>query len=71
MKEKLVIDRIEGGFAVCLDDEGESFDIALADIDRPQEGFVIRLRSGKYFIDEEEMEKRRKEINALQDDLWE
>lgn len=63
------IDRIEGGYAVCIDDNGKPHDIELSLIESgAKPGDII---SDGYKILREETEKRRAEISALQDDLFE
>ncbi|MCL2013357.1 MAG: DUF3006 domain-containing protein [Oscillospiraceae bacterium] len=54
------IDRIENGFAVCIDDKEDMLEISLDSIDgKAAEGDIIFLQNGKYKKDEEETKKRR------------
>lgn len=63
------IDRIEDGYAVCIDDEGRQSDIELSLIESgARSGDVL---SDDYKILREETERRRAEIQALQDELFE
>lgn len=69
---KYVIDRFEGDFAVCEDEEGK-----MVNMDRKtlpieaKEGDVIIFDCNVVSIDKEETTKRRKRINELAESLWE
>lgn len=65
-KMKLTIDRIEGEYAVVINDSGEKFDIPTGVFPGLKEGNVYELR-----IDENETESRRERIEKLMDDVWE
>ena len=66
------IDRIEGGYAVCIDDNGKPHDIELSLIESgAKSGDVISDGAYGYKILRDETQKRRAEISALQDDLFE
>lgn len=62
----LAVDRIEGEFAVCYDDNNQKYTIPLCDVDLPgdiSEGDVLRLdEDGRLEFDEEE-KKRRQQVN--------
>lgn len=68
---KVVIDRFEGEYAVC-----ENNDRTMMDIERSRlpigakEGDVLDLQEGKITIDREATDKRKKEIEQLTEDLW-
>lgn len=67
----LIVDRFEGNKAVIEDGEKH---IIIEKTDLPQEvkeGDVIILSEGRYTINKELTQKRRQEINRLQDSLWE
>lgn len=69
---KLVIDRFEGDYAVCEKEDRIMIDIEKSKLPSyAKEGDVIVLIDGKYSIDLEETNKRKKEIKKLMDDLWE
>ncbi|SKC86996.1 DUF3006 domain-containing protein [Maledivibacter halophilus] len=69
---KLVIDRFEGDYAVCEKEDRIMIDIEKSKLPSDaKEGDVIVLIDGKYSIDLEETNKRKKEIEKLIDDLWE
>lgn len=66
----MIIDRIEDGIAV-IETENGHIDVppeALADDAR--EGDVVVLRGGLYYPDKAATQKRRREITAAQDSLW-
>jgi len=62
----LAVDRIEGDFAVCFDDEEQKIDIPLCDVDLPDgisEGDVLRLTSDGTLVLDAEEKKRRQQAN--------
>lgn len=64
------IDRLEGSFAVCEDENRQRKEIPLADLpEGVKEGDVLRLASGMYQIDREETERRREENRRLLESL--
>ena len=59
----LIVDRIESNFAVCEDEKQNMINIKLEDfVETPRDGDVIELIDGKYIINKEETEKRKKNI---------
>ena len=67
---KLVIDRFEENFAVCESETGMD-NVKCSDIPNDAaEGDTLVLSNGRYLIDREDTEKRRKEIEKLQDKLF-
>jgi hypothetical protein len=62
----LAVDRIEGEFAVCYDDDNQKYDIPLCDVDLPEdisEGDILKLdEDGRLGLDGEE-KKRRQQAN--------
>lgn len=68
---KYVIDRFEGNFAVCEDEHGK-----MQNIDRKKlpstavEGDVLVPRLSRFVIDENETNKRKKDILSLIKELW-
>ncbi|MDD7795030.1 DUF3006 domain-containing protein [Clostridium sp. 'White wine YQ'] len=69
---KYIIDRIEGDFAVCENDEGELKDIDISLIlGEIASGKVIISKDGSYVVDEILTKQREEEINKLVDGIWE
>ncbi len=69
--ERLYVDRIIHGIAVCEDDDFNRTEIRLKDLGfEIHEGSVlVRGENGKYSPDESEEEKRRREVLELQKKL--
>ncbi|MGN0690949.1 MAG: DUF3006 domain-containing protein [Oscillospiraceae bacterium] len=67
----LCVDRIEDGYAVCYEDRIKT-DIPLSDImGNVREGDILVKSGGRYRIDKEAAEERKKEIIRKQNSLWE
>ncbi|MCI8497040.1 MAG: DUF3006 domain-containing protein [Clostridiales bacterium] len=65
------IDRFEGDYAVCEDENGHMHSIARKLLpETAEEGDVLRMEGGTYAVDREETERRRQEVIRLQDSLW-
>jgi hypothetical protein len=72
MKNYLSLDRFEGEIAVCIDDEQNKIEIHTADLPfKCTEGTVIFFENGKYEIDREETDRRKKEAEELLRQLME
>ena len=69
--EIYTIDRAEENYFVCYDENDVRKDIPEDKIKDGKPGDVIILHDGKITIDENLTRKRREEINALQNNLWE
>ncbi|EQB86215.1 hypothetical protein J2Z44_002403 [Clostridium punense] len=68
---KFIIDRFEGSFAVCEDEEGSMHNIEKnLIIGNPKEGDIIEKQGDIYNINPEETEKRKKEVEELMKDMW-
>lgn len=68
----LSIDRIEENIAVCIDDDGNICNIDLSLIEGgPAEGDIIYPDGERYKISADETQRRREEIEELQDQLFE
>jgi hypothetical protein len=68
---KYIIDRFEGSYAVCEDEHGKMIHIHRDKISGSAvESDVITLYLNKYMIDENETNKRKKNIQSLADELW-
>ncbi|RKD23651.1 Protein of unknown function [Caminicella sporogenes DSM 14501] len=69
---KVLIDRFEGDYAVCERENREIINIEKYKIPKEaKEGDVLIIENDRIIIDKEETEKRKKEIEALTDDIWE
>ncbi|NLZ52612.1 MAG: DUF3006 domain-containing protein [Thermoanaerobacteraceae bacterium] len=69
---KLIIDRFEGGFAVCEAENKDIVNIERSKLPREaREGDVIIQTSEGYMIDRNKTEERREYINKLMNELWE
>lgn len=67
----LIIDRFEGNYAVCEDENKQMHNIELRFIeDNPKEGDIIENNNGSFKINVEETKKRRKYIEDLTKDMW-
>lgn len=67
-----IVDRIEGGFAVCEGTNRTTVDLPLSKLPAGiKEGDVIRLDGGVYQIDKEETQRRREENRRLLESLLE
>lgn len=68
----LSIDRFEGAYAVCIDDNGRVVNLEKRLLqDNAKEGDIIYQKNGRYFVSEEKTKSVRDEISALQDELFE
>lgn len=69
---KLIIDRFEGKFAVCEDENKKLINIKKEDIPKEaKEGDILVLVEHRYVIDYTNTENRKKYIEVLTKDLWE
>ncbi len=67
----LSIDRFEGNFAVCVDDDENIIKIKRTKIPKKaKEGDVLKVLNGVYEIDDKETKIRKKEMYDLQDELF-
>jgi hypothetical protein len=67
---KYVIDRIEGDFAVCEDEDGKMTDIPVSALPSNfTEGTHFKYENGEYKLDEEEKTNREDMIKSLFDSL--
>lgn len=60
--EKYIIDRFEGDFAVLEKEGGGTFDVKKELLEGACEGDVVIYENGKYIIDVQETQMRRKNI---------
>ena len=71
MGKKLVIDRFEGIYAVCQDEDGTMVNIEKSIIEgKPKEGDIIDISETKIIVDKKATIQRQKEIEELTKDLW-
>lgn len=69
---RYVVDRFEGGLAVCENEEGSQREIPLVLLPEDvKEGDILICEYGMWSVDEEETASRRARIAAKQDALWE
>ena len=69
---QVMIDRFEGSFAVCEDENRKMINIEKARLPKEaKEGNVILIRGDKIEIDYNETEKRKDRIKKMMDSLWE
>lgn len=68
---KYIIDRFEGNYAVCEDENKHMVNIEKDKIPaEAKEGHVLIQKGEKYFIDLDETNRRKENIQRLMDDLW-
>jgi len=68
---KYIIDRFEGNYAVCEDENRQMVNIEREKIPaEAREGHVLIQQGDEYFIDLEETNRRKEKIQRLMDDLW-
>lgn len=68
---KFIIDRLEGKYAVCTDENGNIINICKENLpENIEEGTTIIKENNLYYIDEKDTKKRKKRIQKLADDLW-
>ncbi len=60
--EKYIIDRFEGDFAVLEKESGGTVDVKRELLENAREGDVIIFSDGKYIVDVQETQMRRKSI---------
>ncbi len=70
--KKLSIDRFDGKYAICEDDDRRVFAIERSEIPKEaKRGDVLSISDeGEITIDEQETKARKKRIKKLQDSLW-
>jgi hypothetical protein len=69
---QVMIDRFEGSFAVCEDENRKMINIEKARLPKEaKEGSVLIIQGDKIEIDYNETEKRKDRIKKMMDSLWE
>lgn len=70
--ELLIIDRFEGGFAVCEQEDATMVDVDVKLLpEGTKEGDVLRVENGVYTIDADATLERTNRIRQLMGELWE
>ena len=69
---KLIIDRFEGTYAICEDQEKKMFAISLNELPQgAKPGDVLQISgAGELSVDQEETRRRRKKMAGLQSKLF-
>lgn len=68
---RIIVDRIEGEFAVCECEDGSYTDILLSQLpSQIKEGNVLEFINGEYKINLEAQQNRTALISALQDSIF-
>lgn len=69
---KLIIDRFEGTYAICEDQEKKMFAISLNELPQgAKPGDVMQISgAGELSVDQEETQRRRKKMAGLQSKLF-
>lgn len=69
---KLIIDRFEGTYAICEDQEKKMFAISLNELPQgAKPGDVLQISgAGELSVDQEETQRRRKKMAGLQNKLF-
>lgn len=69
---KITVDRIEGEYAICEQENRQMINIPLKDIPfLLKEGDVIEINGNSYKFDAEETKKKKKKIEDMTKGLWE
>lgn len=69
---QVIIDRFEGSFAICEDENRKMINIGRAKLPKEaKEGSVLIIQGDKIEIDHNETEKRKSRIKKMMDSLWE
>lgn len=69
---KVVIDRIEGPYAVCEREDRSMINIHIEKLPSgAKEGDVLNIEDGRIYIDTVETDKRRRKIGDMIKHLWE
>ena len=67
----LIVDRIEGRFAVCESENQQSFNIPLTDLPEDiREGSILKYENGVYLIDKVAEDERRAKMIALRNSIF-
>lgn len=68
----LTIDRFEGEYAVCIDENEGTVNIHISQVPaNAKEGDILEKQNDKFIVNSEKTRLKREEIIKLQDSLWE
>ncbi|NLX71414.1 MAG: DUF3006 domain-containing protein [Clostridiales bacterium] len=68
---RLIIDRFEGDYAVCEDENMNMVNIEKTKLpEDAREGFVLIVQGGRIKIDYDETAERKKRIKEKMDSIW-
>ncbi|HHY77025.1 MAG TPA: DUF3006 domain-containing protein [Clostridiales bacterium] len=68
---KYIIDRFEGEYAICQDENRKMVNIEKVRIPaEAKEGYVLIHHGDKFIIDIDETNRRKQKIQRLMDELW-
>ena len=69
---KYIIDRLEEGLAICVTELRKRISVPVSHLPKEvKEGDVLREEEGRFFLDSEETDKRRREMKKKLMDLFE
>lgn len=72
MTEKYIIDRVEGNYAICENEDGNMCRMPLGNINGNFKEGDILIKINEYFqVDKVATEARRKQISDDMEDMWE
>jgi hypothetical protein len=67
----LVVDRIEGNYAICHNTDDKVKPVALSDIDLVlTEGDCLRYDNGRYELDIKATRRKKSELEAIRHQFW-
>ena len=65
------VDRFEDDYAVLVDENGDTTDVRKSVLpEKTREGSILKYEDGKYELDPQEEDSRRKRIASLQNKLF-
>ena len=68
----LSIDRFEGEYAICIDENENTLKILIAKLPSGvKEGSILKKKDDLYILDDTQTNKRKENIKKLQNNLWE
>jgi len=69
---KIIIDRFEADVAVCEKEDKSFIDIPLGELpEEVKEGDILVEKDGKFLVDRQATEERKRNIDELMKDMWE
>ncbi len=68
---KVIIDRFEGEYAVCEQEDRTMINIEVIKLPQEaREGDVLKIDGDRIYIDKNETEKRKQNVEQILDSLW-